>query len=130
MAKIWDDQGRSQPGTPVSGDEESESVPDLRFHMHGRKNSAPNDTNSDLGEEKPVKRREPGTWEVVKRWDPRQTEQKDIDKEVLELSNQYIELSGTKELPGFYRKDSDRLAAKEEHVQVQRNYTGNVLIAF
>ena len=109
MATNGGDDSRSRPSSAASSDKDIESGEDSQFDRPRNEISEKEDTESELGEEKPVKRRERGKWEVVQQWDPRVIEKEDIDKEVLDLSNHYMQLSGTKELPGFYKKEAARL---------------------
>ena len=49
------------------------------------------------------------TWDIVKEWDPRVTELVEVDMEALELSDDYMRLSGTSEIAGGFKKISKQL---------------------
>ena len=109
MATNSDFLGDSPPESPVAGRKNNEQSGDPSCCPPEYEISEPEDTESDFGEEQPVKKRERGTWEIVKEWDTRVMDKADIDKEALELSDHYMRISGTKELPGHFKQNSARI---------------------
>ena len=109
MATISDIVGDLPADSPASAENDHESSGDPSCCSQQNENSDPEDTESDLGQDKPVKKRQRGTWEIVKEWDLRVMDKADVDKEVLNLADHYMHISGTKELPGHFKQAAARL---------------------
>jgi hypothetical protein len=101
--------GQSQPDSEESGGESTES--EVLSHSASQRYeiSDPEDEDCDLGDGKELKTRQRATWECVKEWDPRVVEQDVIGQEILDLSNHYMQLSGTDELAGYFKNNAIRL---------------------
>jgi len=86
----------------VEKDNETSGDPSCCSHQY--EILEPEVTESDLGQDKPVRKRESGTSEIVKEWDLQVMENSDVEKEVLQLSDHSMHIIGTKELPGRFKK--------------------------
>ena len=99
----------SPPDSEESGGESTES--EVPSHSASRQYEIldPEDDICELGDGKQHQTRKRAAWECVKEWDPRVVEQDVIGQEILDLSNHYMQLSGTDELAGYFKNNAIRL---------------------